>query len=127
MAKSRKLDPPSDSNATAPADTNTATMTSPTESGNGEKPLPTFRVGPIPTDANSAVSCLVFENVATTSDGRTFKVHHVNVEATQRESDGHWRPMKGFRGSQLYALVYCLQKASDFILSQRDPANDCPF
>ncbi len=43
----------------------------------------------------------------------------------RREKSG--ADLKSFRGRKLYALFYCLQRSSDFILSQRDPQNDCPF
>jgi hypothetical protein len=60
-------------------------------------------------------------------DGQSLTIHTVTVQATIRDPHGNWTVTKGFRGSQLYALLYCLQRASDFILSQRDPAKDCPF
>ena len=93
----------------------------------GEKKRPTYKVGPIITDKSSCVECAVWENELTGADGRTFTVHNVTVQASYRDAEGNWKPTKSFRGSQLYVLLYCLQKASDFILSQRDPANDCPF
>src|SRR5207249_2002593 len=89
------------------------TTTSPSKPDHAEKKLPAFKVGPIPTDRNNAVSCAVWENEVAASDGRTFKVHNVTVEASYRDADGHWKSAKGFRGSQLYALLYCVQKASD--------------
>lgn len=102
--------------------------TPPSESGgNGEPKRPTYKVGPILTDKNSAVECAVWAGEVTSSDGRKYPVHTVTVLSLMRGSDGAWKPTKGFRGSQLYALLYCLQRCSDFILSQRDPANDCPF
>lgn len=110
-----------------PAEVPPTSTISRTEAGNGEKRLPTFKVGPIPTDASSCITCSVWESEAKTGDGRTFKVHTVTIEALSRDADGQWKPVKGFRGSQLYALLYCVQRASDFILCQRDPANDCPF
>jgi len=95
--------------------------------GNGEKKQPVFKVGPIPTDKNNAVSAAVWENEVNTGDCRTFTVHNVTVEARWRDVSGEWKSSKSFRGSQLYALIYCLQRASDWILAQRDPANQCPF
>ena len=126
---------PSDPNGNLPEETPTRaaeppqapTATFRSEAGDADKKLPAFKVGPIPTDRNNSVSCVVWENEVQASDGRTFKVHSVAVEASCRDADDHWKPTKGFRGSQLYAVLYCLQKASDFILSQQDPANDCPF
>lgn len=93
----------------------------------GDKRLPVFRIGPIATDRNGSVSAAVWENEVNLPDGRTFKVHNVSVEARYREESGEWKSCKSFRGSQLYAVIYCLQRASDFILASRDPRNDCPF
>lgn len=101
----------------------------------GEPKWPLFKVGPIATDKNNSVVACVWENEHATADGRTFKVHNVTAEACWYDADhenedgtkGKWKSTKSFRGSQLYALIYCLERASDFILSQRDPQNDCPF
>jgi hypothetical protein len=137
MAKKTKpaAEPPPDSNATGPTDATPATPT-PTETcpsdpaaghGDGEKRTPVFKVGPIPTDRTSAVAAAVWENEVTAADGRAFTVHNVTLEARYRDGSGEWKSGKGFRGAQLYALIYCLQRASDFILARRDPSNDCPF
>jgi hypothetical protein len=127
--------PPNDTNAgpTTAAPPLSPTPTSPSEptasdtNGDSEKKRPTYKVGPILTDKSNSVECAVWANEFTTSEGRTFTVHNVTVQATYRDAEGNWKPAKSFRGGQLYALLYCLQRASDFILSQRDPANDCPF
>jgi hypothetical protein len=133
-------DPPQDDTSATGTATNPpppppppATPTSPGDppaseaAGNGEKKRPTYKVGPILTDRNNSVECAVWANDVQTSDGKTFTVHNVTVQASYRDNEGTWKPTRSFRGSQLYALLYCLQRASDFILSQRDPANDCPF
>jgi hypothetical protein len=125
----RKASPDADEPPKEPA-----TPTSPTE-GNGEKKLPAFKVGPIATDRTNAVVATVWEHEVQAGDGRTFKVHNVMVEsryfdANHENADGSkglWKTGKSFRGSQLYALLYCVQRASDFILAQRDASNDCPF
>ena len=44
-----------------------------------------------------------------------------------RDADGNWKDGKYYRGSQVYALVYCLQKCSEWILAQRDPQQSSPF
>lgn len=95
--------------------------------GNGEGRQPVYRVGPIPTDKDNAVTVAVWANEVQTRDGRTFTVHNVTVEARWRDAAGEWKSGKTFRGSQCYALIYCLQRASDWILAQRDPSNRCPF
>jgi hypothetical protein len=94
---------------------------------NGEKRHPVFKVGPIATDRDNSVEAAVWDRVIQTRDGREFTVYSVTVQASWRDSDGSWKKSQSFRGSQLYALVYCLQRCSDWILSQRDPANNCPF
>jgi hypothetical protein len=58
-------------------------------------------------------------------DGREVMVYSVTAEC-RHLSDGQWKSGRSFKGSQIYALVYCLQKASDWILAQRDPS-DIPF
>ncbi len=93
--------------------------------GGGEKHHPVFKVGPIPTDKNNAVSVAVWANEFET-DGRTFTVYNLTVEARWRDASGEWKSGKQFRGSQIYALVYCLQRASDWICAQRDP-QQAPF
>ena len=93
--------------------------------GNGDKRGPVFRVGPIPTDRNNAVSAAVWANEIE-SDNRTFTVYNVTVEARWRDASGEWKSGKSFRGSQIYALLYCLQRCSDWICTQRDPHN-VPF
>jgi hypothetical protein len=95
----------------------------------GDVKKPVFKVGPIATDRNNAVAAAVWANELTAAeDGRKFTVHNVTVESRYRDAaDGEWKAGKSFRGSALYALTYCLQRCSDFILSQRDPAAETPF
>jgi hypothetical protein len=124
--------PPAETAAAAPPESGTTlTETPPSEPatppGSDQKPQPVFKVGPIPTDQNHAVGAAVWENEVVATDGRTFTVHNVTLEARYRDGSGEWKSAKGFRGSQLYALMYCLQRASDFILARRGPSNDCPF
>ena len=131
MVRKRGASPEADEPPKEPV----ATPTSPTNEGNGAKKLPTFKVGPLATDRTNAVVATVWEHEHATTDGKTYKVHTVCLEArtfdanhqNEDSSKGQWKTAKGLRGSQLYAAIYCLQRASDFILAQRDPENDCPF
>lgn len=86
-----------------------------------------YKVGPIATDRDNSVEAAVWDRVIQTRDGREFTVHSVTVQASWRDSDGAWKKSNNFRGSQISALVYWLQRCSDWILDQRDPANTCPF
>ena len=52
---------------------------------------------------------------------REFTVYSVTVHASYRDTDGTWKRTSSFRGGQLYAVLFCLQRASDWILSRRDP------
>jgi hypothetical protein len=97
------------------------------QSGNGQKRHPVYKVGPIPTDKDNSVEAAVWDRVIQTRDGREFTVYSVTVQASWRDSDGTWKRTGSFRGSQVYALVYCLQRCSDWILSMRDAANNCPI
>src|SRR5687768_1646970 len=109
--------PDSDVNGAAPE------QAPPQSTGDGDKRQPVFKVGPIPTDRNNAVCAAVWANEYTDRrEGRTFTVYNVTVEARFRDADGAWKSGKSFRGSQIYALVYCLQRASDWICAQRDPS-----
>ena len=40
------------------------------------------------------------------------ETHNVTVEARYRDKSGEWKSAKGFRGSQLYAVIYCLERAA---------------
>lgn len=98
------------------------------ENGSEEKRRqPAFKVGPIATDRNNAVGAAVWANEYTDRDGRTFTVYNVTLEARWRDASGEWKSGKNFRGSQIYALVYCLQRCSDWICAKRDPSNEVPF
>ncbi len=112
-----------------PTETTTSHSEAPTEESpqNGEKKRPVFKIGPIPCDKNTSVECAVWANEITLSDQRTFTVYNVTLHGSWRDSDGTWKPLKSFRGSHLHVLIYCLQRASDWILAQRDPQNECPF
>ena len=94
---------------------------------NGDKRHPVYKVGPIATDRDNSVEAAVWDRVIQTRDGREFTVYSVTVQANWRDSDGSWKKTNNFRGSHLYALVYCLQRCSDWILAQRDPSANCPF
>lgn len=98
----------------------------PSHEGNGEKRRPIFKVGPIATDRNNTVSAAVWGNEYSDRDGHAFTVYSVTVEASWRDANGDWKAGKSFRGSQLYALIYCLQKANEWILDQRNPQS-MPF
>ena len=94
---------------------------------NGDKRHPVFKVGPLATDRDNSVEAAVWDRVVQTRDGREFTVYSVTVQASWRDSDGSWKKTNNYRGSQVYALVYCLQRCSDWILAQRDPSANCPF
>jgi hypothetical protein len=85
---------------------------------------PAFQVGPIPTSKTEAVSVAVWGNVIQV-DGREVTVYSVTAEC-RYQADGQWKSGRSFKGSQIYALQYGLQRASDWILAQRDPS-DVPF
>jgi hypothetical protein len=88
---------------------------------------PVFKIGPIPTDKDNSVEAAVWGRLVQTRDGREFTVYSVTVQANWRDSDGTWKKSTSYRGSQIYALVYCLQRASEWILDQRDPQQNIPF
>lgn len=118
------------SNEPAPTTTASAPPRPPAEhsaGGNGDKRHPVYKVGPIATDRDNSVEAAVWDRVIQTRDGREFTVYSVTVQANWRDADGSWKKSNNFRGSQVYALVYCLQRCSDWILAQRDPAGTCPF
>jgi len=101
------VDPPPTLVTESPALTEASRPSEPAApQGDAQKSQPVFRVGPIPTDGTHAVSAAVWENEVTLPDGRTFKVHNVTVESRYRDSSGEWKSTKGFRGSQLYAVIY---------------------
>lgn len=111
-----------------PAETNGATNhTEPAPSSNGDRRHPVYKVGPVATDKDNSVEAAVWDRVVQTRDGREFTVYSVTVQASWRDGDGAWKRTNNFRGSQVYALVYCLQRCSDWILAQRDPSANCPF
>src|SRR5205085_11464260 len=89
---------------------------------NGEKKAPpAFKVGPIVTSKGECVAGCVWEREFSTPDGRTYKVHSINVEARYfNEKEGVWKPSTGFRASQLSALQYVLDRCAAFVLAQRD-------
>src|ERR1700716_4266706 len=118
---------PSESPPPATEPPTTSPSEAPAEEGsqNGEKKRPAYKIGPIACDKNTSVECAVWQNEITLSDQRTFTVYNVTMHGSWRDADGTWKPLKSFRGSHLHVLIYCLQRASDWILSQRDPQNDC--
>ncbi|HYT87556.1 MAG TPA: hypothetical protein VEL76_02450 [Gemmataceae bacterium] len=123
-------EPPAEAPAERPVETNGAPVEPAAEShpnGTGEKRHPVFKVGPIATDKDNSVEAAVWDRVIQTRDGREFTVYSVTVHASWRDSEGSWKKTSNFRGSQIYALVYCLQRCSDWILAQRDPSTNCPF
>lgn len=101
----------------------TATQEQPPVNG---KRGPIYKVGPISTDRNTSVEAAVWQNENSTEDGRKFTTYNVTVQGSWRDADGQWKRSSSYRSSHLYALIYCLQKCSDYILSLRDPAK-CPF
>lgn len=114
-----------------------STETSPSEgngSEEGARNEPAFAVGPIASDRDHAVACAVWANEVHLQDGRSFTVYNVTVDSRwfdpkavgEDGTRGQWKSVKGFRGSQLPILLWCLRKCEDFILAARDP-HSCPF
>ena len=100
----------------------TAATPPPGENGNGGKaPPPVYKCGPIATDRDNSVEAAVWARQVRTRDDREFTVYSVTVQASWRDADGSWKRGQSFPGSQIYALLYCLQRCSDWILAQRDP------
>jgi hypothetical protein len=127
--KQTEVQAPTQGEALPPSDVNgSAEPHNGKENGSNSERKPVFQVGPIATERNSSVSASVWANeYIDRRDGRAFTVYNVSVHAMWRDADGTWKPAKSVRGSHLYAMIYCLQRASDWILAQRDPSNDCPL
>jgi hypothetical protein len=128
MAKTRaKASEPGGSETAVAATAENVPTLAPPQPSAGDKKLPSYKVGPIATSKGESVSVTVWSNDIERS-GETFTVYNVTVQASYFDSsDGQWKASKGFRGSQLPTLIYALQRTFDFIMSQRDPANQCPF
>jgi hypothetical protein len=124
MAKPKKK-PDEPANQPEAAQSTTAVLEQPAEANGNTPRRPVFKVGPIPTDKDNSVEAAVWDRVVHTQDGREFTVYNVTVQANWRDSDGSWKKTSNFRGSQIYALTYCLNRCSDWILAQRDPQH--PF
>jgi hypothetical protein len=91
------------------------------QEGHGDQARkPAYKIGPIPADRNSAVAVSIYQEECTDHEGRVSTVHSVNVQSRWRDADGTWKDSASLRRSQLPVLMYCLQKAHDWIL-QRDP------
>jgi hypothetical protein len=92
------------------------------DNDSGKAAPPVFKVGPLATDKDNTVEAAVWAKELRSKDGRDFTAYSVSVQASWRDSDGSWKRGSNFRGGQIYALLYCLQRCSDWILAQRDPS-----
>src|SRR4051794_5893104 len=90
--------------------------------GGAKAAPPVFKCGPIATDKDNSVEAAVWARQIRTKDDRAFTVYSVSVQASWRDTGGPWKRGHSFRGSQIYALLYCLQRCSDGILARRAPA-----
>jgi hypothetical protein len=89
----------------------------------GKEKQPVFQVGPIACDDNHAIGVAVWAWRNTGAEAWSGPVHAVTIQSRQRQAGGPWKDSPSFRGLQLPILIYCLQKAHDWILRQRDPQN----
>ena len=92
--------------------------------------IPAFRVGPIATDKEHAISAAVWASSATLEEGHlsvtysvTLESHWYNPELPNPQDGqvGGWKPVKGFRVSQIATVQYCLRKCADYIRTRRTP------
>jgi hypothetical protein len=91
------------------------------QAGDGDQVRkPAFQIGPIAADRNSAVGVAVYQEECSDCEGRTSTVHAVTVQSRWRNADGTWKDSALLRRTQLPVLMYCLQKAHDWLL-RRDP------
>src|SRR5438094_585046 len=71
---------------------------------------PVFKCGPIPTRKGESVQGCVWEKEFLTPDGRSYRVHTIEVRASYfSEKDGTWHDSSGFKPSQLSALEFILR------------------
>lgn len=120
----KKPEAPSPGPVPADAPTSESPRSEASEPQNGVGKKPVFRVGPILCDRDHSVEAAVWANEVQLNDGRSFTTHNVSIHGSYRGNDGNWQALKSFRGSQLHVLIYCLQRCNDWILRQRDPANN---
>lgn len=90
--------------------------------GNGHKPAAMFSY---PVAAGTYIQASVWARTVTTNSG-TFVTHDVSVRKRWKDPQtGEWKSLYNFRGSELYALNYAIQRAMAWIMDQR--ASDTPF
>ena len=98
------------------------------QESNGKKNPPIFKCGPIPTGRGESVSGCVWEREHVLSDGRSYKLHTIQMECHWfDEETKKWAVSKSLRTSQLAAYLYCLRRCSDVCFALRDPQAEIAF
>ncbi len=131
MARKRSDDSPAEGPGTATINP-PEPAAAPAQEQNGTEPngkrKPAHKVGTIATGKGESVAACVWENDHSTPDGRSYKVHSIQLELSfYHEGDRQWRPSKSIRPSQLSAVEYCLRQCADFCFRARDPQQDVNF
>src|SRR5436309_330808 len=66
------------------------------------------------------VQASIWERHVTLRDQSTFTTHEVSLRKRYKDSaTGEWRSMQSFRGSELYAVEYAVQRCEAWILETR--------
>jgi hypothetical protein len=80
-----------------------------------QRPLMRFRAG--------TISCAVWGNEITTN-GRPVQLLKVTVERRYMDAAGKWQSSRSFGRNEIPLVIYCLEKAFEFILSHERSGED---
>ena len=79
------------------------------------QPVKKFRAG--------SVSCALWENEATVN-GKTMTMLKASVERRFKNGDGEWKSSGSFSRNEIPLAIWCLQKAFDTMLEEREVSGE---
>ena len=81
----------------------------------GTQPVKKFRAG--------QVSCALWENEANMG-GKTVQMLKATIERRYKDANGTWKSSASFGRNEIPLAIYCLQKAFDAIIEEKQTSSD---
>ena len=71
-----------------------------------------------------SIKAAVWENENEGKDGKKYKNYSVTPARGYKDKDGEWKEAKGYNTSDVPKLISCMQRAYEWIISQKHNAEE---
>jgi hypothetical protein len=90
---------------------------------NKDKPSEVVQMAPVKKFGAGSVSCALWENDAVVN-GNKVQILKATIERRYRDKDGQWKSSGSFSRNEIPLAIYCLQKAFEAMVEEKEGEED---